>query len=41
VHGRHIELGVKGRGDALLPAWTDLRQGLVDFGAQLGPELVR
>jgi molybdopterin-biosynthesis enzyme MoeA-like protein len=41
VHGRHIELGVKGRGDALMQAWTDLRQGLIDFGAQLGPELVR
>jgi molybdopterin-biosynthesis enzyme MoeA-like protein len=39
-HGRHIELGVKAAGDPLL-AYADLRQGLEQFGAQLGPELVR
>jgi molybdopterin-biosynthesis enzyme MoeA-like protein len=41
VHGRHIELGVKGRGAALEAAWAALRQGLIDFGATLGPEMVR
>jgi molybdopterin-biosynthesis enzyme MoeA-like protein len=39
-YGRHIELGVKG----LLPldgAYTQLIAGLKQFGAELGPELVR
>jgi len=41
VHGRHIELGVKG-GDAALPAaYAALRAGLAALGAQIGPELVR
>lgn len=41
VHGRHIELGVKGR-SALVPgAWDALIQGLHEFGASMGPELVR
>jgi molybdopterin-biosynthesis enzyme MoeA-like protein len=41
VHGRHIELGVKG-GEALLPAaYAALRSGLAALGAQTGPELVR
>ena len=41
VHGRHIELGVKGN-DALLPAaYAALRAGLAALGAQTGPELVR
>lgn len=40
-HGRHIELGVKGQGAALDAAYAALIQGLVDFGARLGPELVR
>ena len=41
VHGRHIELGVKGR-DALLPAaYASLRGGLEALGVPLGPELVR
>jgi molybdopterin-biosynthesis enzyme MoeA-like protein len=40
VHGRHIELGVKGPGDGLA-AFGALRQGLEQFGARLGPELVR
>jgi molybdopterin-biosynthesis enzyme MoeA-like protein len=39
-HGRHIELGVKGRGDPL-DAYAALKSGLEAFGARLGPELVR
>jgi molybdopterin-biosynthesis enzyme MoeA-like protein len=39
-YGRHIELGVKGRGDPL-HAFAALRAGLEACGAQLGPELVR
>jgi molybdopterin-biosynthesis enzyme MoeA-like protein len=39
-HGRHIELGVKATGDPLA-AYADLRQGLEQFGAKLGPEMVR
>jgi molybdopterin-biosynthesis enzyme MoeA-like protein len=38
--GRHIELGVKGDGDGAA-AFAALRQGLQQFGAQLGPDLVR
>ena len=38
--GRHIELGVKGSVDLGL-AFDALRQGLVEAGASLGPELVR
>ena len=38
--GRHIELGVKGAGDSVA-AYAALRQGLEQFGAKLGPELVR
>lgn len=41
VHGRHIELGVKGRAAAVRAAYADLRQGLVQFGASIGPEMVR
>ncbi|MCK6425272.1 MAG: molybdopterin-binding protein [Burkholderiaceae bacterium] len=41
VHGRHIELGVKGRGDAPVQAYAALREGLQACGAQLGPEMVR
>ena len=41
VHGRHIELGVKGRGDAVASAFQALRQGLIEFGAKLGTEMVR
>ena len=40
VHGRHIELGVKGRGNPA-EAYAALRAGLLAAGAQLGPELVR
>jgi molybdopterin-biosynthesis enzyme MoeA-like protein len=39
-YGRHIELGVKGRGDPLV-AFVALRDGLAQFGARLGPEMVR
>ena len=40
-YGRHIELGVKGPALLVPAAWKDLQQGLHDFGAQCGPELVR
>ncbi len=40
-HGRHIELGVKGRTDILAAAYTQLIEGLHGFNAQLGPEMVR
>lgn len=40
-HGRHIELGVKGAGDEVLPAYGDLLAGLRAEGLALGPELVR
>lgn len=40
-YGRHIELGVKGPVEFVLAAWIDLRQGLLEFGAECGPELVR
>lgn len=39
-YGRHIELGVKGRGDPV-EAFAALRAGLQAHGAPLGPELVR
>jgi molybdopterin-biosynthesis enzyme MoeA-like protein len=41
VHGRHIELGVKGSEPALASAYGALRTGLAALGAQTGPELVR
>ena len=41
AHGRHIELGVKGQGDAVAAAYAALREGLSQFGATLGPETVR
>jgi molybdopterin-biosynthesis enzyme MoeA-like protein len=40
VYGRHIELGVKGAGDPA-DAFGALREGLLRFGARLGPEMVR
>ncbi len=40
TYGRHIELGVKGRGDPA-EAYAALCEGLRAAGAQLGPELVR
>ncbi|MBA3592154.1 molybdopterin-binding protein [Methylibium sp.] len=41
VHGRHIELGVKGEPVAVEAAYADLRLGLNAVPARLGPELVR
>lgn len=40
-HGRHIELGVKGRPEQVASAYQALIQGLGRFALQLGPELVR
>lgn len=40
VHGRHIELGVKGASDMVEEAYSALLDGLSDFGASLGPEVV-
>jgi molybdopterin-biosynthesis enzyme MoeA-like protein len=39
--GRHIELGVKGRAEALDAAYAEMLAGLASHGAKLGPELVR
>ena len=39
-YGRHIELGVKAVADPA-DAYAALRSGLIQFGAKLGPELVR
>ena len=39
-YGRHIELGVKGHGDGAA-AFVAMRDGLLQFGAKLGPEMVR
>jgi molybdopterin-biosynthesis enzyme MoeA-like protein len=41
VHGRHIELGVKGSPALIARAYPDLIVGLKEFGASLGPEMVR
>jgi len=40
-HGRHIELGVKGRPEQLDLAYPALISGLSPYGVKLGPELVR
>lgn len=40
-YGRHIELGVKGRPDAVAEAFAALRDGLTPFKVSLGPEMVR
>ena len=40
-YGRHIELGVKGGPQGVQGAYADLLTGLRQFGARLGPELVR
>lgn len=40
-HGRHIELGVKGRGAAVGQAYAELRACLLQLGAKLGTEMVR
>ena len=39
--GRHIELGVKGGGDATVAAFEGLKSKLVRFDLKLGPEMVR
>jgi molybdopterin-biosynthesis enzyme MoeA-like protein len=41
THGRHIELGVKGAPGVVGPAYADVRAGLAELQAPLGPELVR
>jgi molybdopterin-biosynthesis enzyme MoeA-like protein len=41
VHGRHIELGVKGSAVATEPAYAALKTGLAVLDAKLGPEMVR
>jgi molybdopterin-biosynthesis enzyme MoeA-like protein len=41
VHGRHIELGVKGQGSDVALAFDALKSGLVKLGASYGTETVR
>jgi len=41
VHGRHIELGVKGRAQEVDAAFEALRIGLTEFGASMSPEAVQ
>lgn len=41
VHGRHIDLGVKGAATDVDEAFVALLQGLHQFGAKLGPKTVR
>ncbi|MDB6000189.1 MAG: damage-inducible protein [Rhizobacter sp.] len=41
VHGRHIELGVKGQPGVVELAYPELMAGLKTHGAELGPELAR
>jgi len=41
LHGRHIELGVKGSPEPVARAYQSLLAGLGNFGVKLGPELVR
>jgi molybdopterin-biosynthesis enzyme MoeA-like protein len=41
LHGKHIELGVKGNPLAVQRAFPELLAGLHRFNAKLGPELVR
>jgi molybdopterin-biosynthesis enzyme MoeA-like protein len=40
-YGRHIELGVKGDAAKMQAAYEQMLSGLKQFGATLGPELVR
>ena len=39
--GRHIELGVKGTPEQVQSSFPELISGLHEFGAKLGPEMVR
>ena len=41
VFGRHIELGVKGLPELVEASFPELILGLHEFGAKLGPEMVR
>ena len=41
VHGRHIELGVKGHPELVAQAYPAMLAGLQEFGLKFGPELVR
>ncbi|MBS0392689.1 MAG: competence/damage-inducible protein A [Proteobacteria bacterium] len=41
VHGRHVELGVKGAATLVPAAWKGLLQALHQIGADMGPEMVR
>ncbi|MBS0291230.1 MAG: competence/damage-inducible protein A [Proteobacteria bacterium] len=41
VHGRHVELGVKGAASLVPAAWQALLQALHQVGANMGPEMVR
>lgn len=41
VHGRHIELGVKGPAAEVDAGYASLRAGLSTLGVPLGPEMVR
>jgi len=41
VHGRHIELGVKGAPEIVAQAYPAMLEGLQVFGLNFGPELVR
>lgn len=40
-YGRHIELGVKGPESLVPAAWSELKKGLHEIGANCGPEMVR
>ena len=41
VHGRHIELGVKGSPQAVAPAYAAMLTELQRLKTKLGPEMVR
>ncbi len=41
VHGRHVELGVKGAAALVPAAWQALQEGMHQTGASIGPEMVR
>lgn len=41
VHGKHIELGVKGRPERVVEAYADLLAGLRARALPMGPEMVR
>jgi molybdopterin-biosynthesis enzyme MoeA-like protein len=40
VHGRHVELGVKGQDEAVGPAFQFMMDELIKSGASIGPEVV-